>query len=60
MVKRRKKNSRENGRSKGFCEAGARARNINASTEVSPFGGLLGLIKFWIFLISRRISMKHS
>jgi hypothetical protein len=53
MVKRRKKNSRENGRSKGFCEAGARARNINASTEVSicgeqlsPFGGLLGLIKF--------------
>jgi len=38
MVKRRKKNSRENGRSKGFCEAGARARNINASTEVSPCG----------------------
>jgi len=53
MVKSERNNSRENSHGKGFCEAGARARNINASTEVStcgeqlsPFGGLLGLIKF--------------
>jgi len=53
MVKRLRNNSRENCGSKGFCKTGARARNINASTEVdtcreqlSPFGGLLGLVKF--------------
>lgn len=51
MVKRRKKNIRKNGASKRFNEV--RARTINASTEVdtcteqmSPFGGLLGLLKF--------------
>ncbi len=53
MVKRQKKNIRKSGASKRFNEVGARARNINASTEVdtcteqmSPFGGLLGLLKF--------------
>jgi len=54
MVKRRKKNNRKNRNSKGFNENGTEARKINASTPVetcteqlSPFGGLLALIKFF-------------
>jgi hypothetical protein len=53
MVKKRKKNIRKNRISKQFNNACGRARKINASTEVetcseqlSPFGGLLGLVKF--------------
>lgn len=53
MVKQRKKDSRENPISKGFKKNPAKARKINASTgfdtcteHLSPFGGLLGLIKF--------------
>jgi hypothetical protein len=53
MVKRHRKNIKKNGSSKRFNEDRARARRINASTEVetcgeqlSPFGGLLGLVKF--------------
>jgi hypothetical protein len=53
MVKRRKKVSRKSRGGKGFCANRARARKINASTEfetcserLSPFGGLLALIKF--------------
>ncbi len=53
MVKRRKNNNRKNRSRKGFCKKRAKARKINASTayetcteQLSPFGGLLALIKF--------------
>jgi Transposase DDE domain group 1 len=54
MVKRHKKNTRKNRTRKGFCKNRAKARKINASTgyetcteQLSPFGGLLALIKFF-------------
>jgi hypothetical protein len=54
MVKRQKKNTRKNRIRKGFCENRTKARKINASThyetcteQLSPFGGLLALIKFF-------------
>ena len=54
MVKRRKKNTKKKRNGKGFKENGAKARKINASTvyetcteQLSPFGGLLPLIKFF-------------
>ena len=53
MVRKRRKNNRKKRVSKGFRDNGSRARKINASTvfetcteQISPFGGLLGLIKF--------------
>ena len=53
MVKRRKKNTRKKLSSKGFKVNGGKARKINASTsyetcteQLSPFGGLLAVIKF--------------
>ena len=53
MVKRRKNNTKKKRNGNGFNENGAEARKINASTEfetcteqLSPFGGLLALIKF--------------
>ena len=53
MVKQRKNDSRKKRVSKGIKKNRARARKINASTgfatcteHLSPFGGLLGLIKF--------------
>ena len=53
MVKRRKNNTKKKRNRKGFNENGTEARKINASTEfetcterLSPFGGLLPLIKF--------------
>ena len=53
MVKRRKNNTKKKRNGKGFNENGAKARKINASTvfetcteQLSPFGGLLPLIKF--------------
>ena len=53
MVKRQKKNTRKKHASKGFKANGAKARKINASTsyetcseQLSPFGGLLAMIKF--------------
>lgn len=53
MVKKQKQNSRKRLVSKHFNQAGGRARKINASTsygtcgeQLSPFGGLLGLVKF--------------
>lgn len=53
MVKIQKKDNRKTHNSKGFNQGSGRARKINASTEVgtcgealSPFGGLLGLVKF--------------
>ncbi|MDP2647169.1 MAG: hypothetical protein Q8P24_19720, partial [Desulfobacterales bacterium] len=54
MVKRRKKDNRKRRNSKGFKKNRAEARKINASTvyetcseQLSPFGGLLALIKFF-------------
>ncbi|MFC1877009.1 hypothetical protein ACFL2E_07045 [Thermodesulfobacteriota bacterium] len=54
MVKRQKKNTRKNRIRKGFCKNQTRTRGINASTpfetcteQLSPFGGLLTLIKFF-------------
>jgi hypothetical protein len=53
MVKKHEKDSRKSRASKQFNNDCGRARKINASTEVttcgeqlSPFGGLLGLVKF--------------
>jgi hypothetical protein len=53
MVKRRKNNTNKKHNSKGFTQNGTEARKINASTvyetcteQLSPFGGLLPLIKF--------------
>ena len=53
MVKQRKKYNRKSRNSKGFNKDHADARKINASTgyetcteQLSPFGGLLALIKF--------------
>ncbi len=53
MVKQRRKSNRKKRVSKGLRDNGSRARKINASTvfetcteQISPFGGLLGLIKF--------------
>ena len=61
MVKERKKNSRKSHDSKRFNGGFDKARKINASTEVatcreqiSPFGGLLGLIKFLDLVDFRR------
>ena len=54
MVKQQKKHSRKSRNSKGFGKHRAEARKINASTgyetcteQLSPFGGLLVLIKFF-------------
>ena len=53
MVKRQKNITSKNRIRKGFCKNRAKARKINASTayetcseQLSPFGGLLALIKF--------------
>jgi hypothetical protein len=53
MVKRRKNNTKKKRNGKGFNDNVSEARTINASTEfetcteqLSPFGGLLALIKF--------------
>jgi hypothetical protein len=53
MVKKRNNGNTKSLNSKGSKEQGVRARKINASTiygtcseQLSPFGGLLGLIKF--------------
>jgi len=54
MVKQRRKNSRKKRKGKGFHKNRAGARKISASTayetcteQLSPFGGLLALIKFF-------------
>ena len=54
MVKEQKRNTRKKHIRKGFCKNRAKARKINASTsyetcteQLSPFGGLLALIKFF-------------
>jgi hypothetical protein len=62
MVKQRKKVSRKRRGGKGSCAHRARARKINASTgfetcreQLSPFGGLLALIKFFDLVGFREI-----
>jgi hypothetical protein len=54
MVKQRKKNKRKKRSSKGFTTNTAKAGKINASTkyetcdeQLSPYGGLLAVIKFF-------------
>jgi len=54
MVKSSKTKNRKNRKNKGFRQNAARARKINASTphetcseQLSPFGGLLAMIKFF-------------
>ena len=54
MVKSSKSKNRKNHKNKGFRQNAARARKINASTphetcseQLSPFGGLLAMIKFF-------------
>jgi hypothetical protein len=62
MVKRRKNNTKKKRNGKGFKANGAKARKINASTvyetcneQLSPFGGLLPLIKFLDFVRFKEI-----
>ena len=62
MVKRQKNNTSKNRNRKGFCQKRAKARKINASTayetcteQLSPFGGLLALIKFFDLVNFRKI-----
>jgi len=54
MVKSSKSKNRENRKDKGFRKRAVRGRKINASTphetcteQLSPFGGLLTMIKFF-------------
>jgi hypothetical protein len=54
MVKSNKSKNHRNRKNKGTKETSARARKINASTpyetcseQLSPFGGLLAMIKFF-------------
>lgn len=62
MVKKRKDNITKKAINKGFREKELRARKINASTaydtcteQISPFGGLLGLIKFLDLLEFKKV-----
>ncbi len=62
MVKTRKSEFSENRNYKGFSADGVRAKKINASTaydtcseQLSPFGGLSPLIKFFDLVEFREI-----
>ena len=62
MVKSKKSKNRKNRKRKGFSPNRARAKKINASTaydtcseQLSPFGGLLPLIKFLDLVDFRKI-----
>jgi hypothetical protein len=62
MVKRRKNNNKKSRRRKGFCKNRVKARKINASTayetcteQLSPFGGLLALVKFFDLINFKKI-----
>jgi hypothetical protein len=66
MVKRQKKNTRKKSSSKGFKATHGKARKISASTSyetckelLSPFGGLLSLIKF-LDLVKFEQIFKHE
>jgi len=62
MVKSSKSKNIKNRKNKGFKENAARARKINASTphetcreQLSPFGGLLAMIKFFDLIDFKQI-----
>jgi len=62
MVKSNKSKKRKNRKNKGFEQNVARARKINASTphetcseQLSPFGGLLAMIKFFDLIDFKQI-----
>jgi hypothetical protein len=62
MVKKQKKNTKKKRNGKGFSSNGDQPRKINASTQfdtcterLSPFGGLLALIKFIDLINFRQI-----
>ncbi|MBW1696564.1 MAG: transposase [Deltaproteobacteria bacterium] len=62
MIKQRRKNSKKRRSGKGFKVIDVKARKIDASTkfgtcteQLSPFGGLLALIKFFDLLHFREI-----
>ena len=62
MVKFNKSKKRKNHKNKGIKESAARARKINASTphetcseQLSPFGGLLAMIKFFDLIDFKQI-----
>ena len=62
MVKSNKSKKRKNRKNKGFKQDTARARKINASTphetcseQLSPFGGLLAMIKFFDLIDFKQI-----
>ncbi len=66
MVKQQKKNIRKKRSSKGFKENRVKASKINASTpyetcteQLSPFGGLLAVIKFFDLVKFREIFTNH-
>ena len=62
MVKSSKSKKRKNRNNKGFRKSAAKARKINASTphetcteQISPFGGLLAMIKFFDLIDFKQI-----
>ena len=62
MVKSSKSKKRENRKNKGFRKNITKARKINASTpyetcteHLSPFGGLLAMIKFFDLIDFKQI-----
>ena len=66
MVNMRNKDNMKTLNSKDSSEQGLRARKINASTDyetcseqLSPFGGLLGLIKFFDLIDFKEIFEHH-
>ncbi|HHP7235701.1 MAG TPA: hypothetical protein ACFCUC_13805 [Desulfobacterales bacterium] len=67
MVKRRKQRSSKTRGRKEFCANRAKAGKINASTayetcseQLSPFGGVLPLVKFFDLVGFRQIFHSHS
>ena len=67
MVKRLKNNTKKKRTGKGFRRNGTKARKINASTvyetcteQLSPFGGLLPLIKFLDLVGFKEIFLLYS
>ena len=66
MVKQQFSSTAETINCKGFSKPSARSSKINASTaydtcreQLSPFGGLLALIKFWDLIQFKQLVDKH-
>jgi hypothetical protein len=67
MVKKQSRSITKDHASKGIREGSATHRKITASTlygtcteQLSPFGGLLGLIKFWTCCSLKRLRSRKS